>query len=161
MALVVRALMAHAGAGRISFQEDSPTTRAEAVIVMASAMYAPATYAGAGLLSRVVLTSSCPDPKSLVLDAPTNHPRAESRTSALDTPKTHASTVSTVSEARVVDTLTHSLIGTQARVADSQMTHIVLGSQARLADTRITHTSPFPRLGWWILVMRQLFHRLG
>ncbi len=100
---------------------------------------APATYAGAGLLFRVMVTSSGPDPKRLVLDAPTNHPRVESMTSALDSPKTRASTVSTFSEARVVDTLTHSLIGTQARVADSRMTHTVLSSQSRLADTRITH----------------------
>ncbi len=70
MALDVKALMAHAGAGRIAFQVDSPTTRAEAVIVMASTMYAPETYAGAGLLSRVVVTSSGSDPKRLVLDAP-------------------------------------------------------------------------------------------
>ena len=79
------------------------------------------------MLSRVVLTSSGSDPKRLVLDAPTNHPGVESRTSASDSPKTRASTVSTVSEVRVVDTLTHSLIGTQARVADSRMTLTVLG----------------------------------
>ncbi len=62
MALDVETLTTYAGAGRIAFQVDSPTTRAEAVIVMASAMYAPATYAGADLLSRVVVTSSCSDP---------------------------------------------------------------------------------------------------
>jgi hypothetical protein len=35
MALVVDALIAHAGAGRIAFPVESPTTRAEAVISMA------------------------------------------------------------------------------------------------------------------------------
>ncbi len=71
MALDVETLMVHAGAGRIASKVDSPTTRAEAVILMASAMYAPATYAGADFLSRVVVTSSGSDPKRLVLDAPT------------------------------------------------------------------------------------------
>ncbi len=102
VALDVEALTAHAGAGRIAFQVDFPTTRAEAVILMASAMYAPATYAGADLLSRVVVTSDS-DPKKLVFDAPTKYPRAESMTSSLDSPKTHASINS---QARVVDTLT-------------------------------------------------------
>ncbi len=37
VALDVDALMAHAGAGRIAFQKDSPTTRSETVILMASA----------------------------------------------------------------------------------------------------------------------------
>jgi uncharacterized SAM-dependent methyltransferase len=112
--------MAHAspiaGAGRIAFQVDYSTTRAESVILMASAMYVPATYAGADLLSRGVVTSSSSDPKRLVLDALTNHPRAKSMTSVLDTPKTHASILS---QAMVVDTLTHSLIDTHATVADS------------------------------------------
>jgi hypothetical protein len=82
---------------------------------MAKAMYAPATYAEADLLFRVVVTISCSDPERSVFDAPTNHPRVESMTSTLASPKTRASTVS---QARVVNTLTHSLIGTQARVAD-------------------------------------------
>ncbi len=102
------ALIAHAGAGRIVFQVGPPTTRAEAVISKAPAMYAPTTFA-ADLLSRVVVTSFGSDPSRLVLDAPTNHPSAESMKSALDTPKTRASIVS---KALVVDTLTHSLIGT-------------------------------------------------
>ena len=77
VALDVAALMAHAGADRIAFQVDSPTTRAEAVILKASAMYAPATYVGADLLSRVVVTSSGSDPERLVFDAPRNRPRVE------------------------------------------------------------------------------------
>ncbi len=66
MALDVEALMARAGDGRIAFQVDFSTTHAEAVIFLASAIYAPATYAGAYLLSRVVVTSSGSDPKRLV-----------------------------------------------------------------------------------------------
>jgi hypothetical protein len=88
MALDVEALMAHAGAGRIAFQVDSPTTRAEAVILMASAMYAPATYAGANLLSKVMVASGS-DSKMFVFDTQLNHPRAESMTLALDTLETH------------------------------------------------------------------------
>ncbi len=83
-------------------------------------MYAPATNAEADLLFRVVETIL-----RLVFDASTNHSRDVSIELALHTPKTHASTGS---HARIVDTLIHSLIGTQARVADSWMVYVVLGS---------------------------------
>ena len=63
MALVAEALMDHARAGRIAFQVDSPTTRAEREISIASAVLA--TYAGADVLSRVVVTSSGSDPDSM------------------------------------------------------------------------------------------------
>ncbi len=58
---------------------------------------------------------------------------------ALDSPKTRASTVS---QARVVNDF-DPLIDwhTGPRVADSRMTHTVLGSQARLADTGMMHAS--------------------
>ncbi len=80
MVLYIETLMAHMGAGRIAFQVDSPMTRAEAVISMALAMYAPATYTVADLLSRVVVTISGSDPKRFVFDALTNHPKEHSMT---------------------------------------------------------------------------------
>ncbi len=71
-----------------------------------------------------------------MLDPPANDFEADVMTLVLDTPTIHASLVS---QARVVDTLIHSLVGTQASVADSLMTRAILGPQARVVDTRITH----------------------
>ncbi len=76
MAVVVEDLMDHARAGRIAFQEDSSTFRAVALISIASAMHALAIYAGADLLSRLVVTSSGSNQQMLVLGAPTNHFKA-------------------------------------------------------------------------------------
>ncbi len=51
MALAVDALTDHEKAELITLQVDDPTTRAKAVISIASEMDAPATYAGADLHS--------------------------------------------------------------------------------------------------------------
>jgi hypothetical protein len=55
-----------------------------------------------------MVISSGSDPKRFVFDAPTNHQRADSMKSELDTPKTHASTI------------------TQARVVDSELSEIMI-----------------------------------
>ncbi len=97
------------GAG--PFEVDAPMTRAEAVISMASAIDTSATFAEAEFCSRVVdfgVTSSCSDSKVLKFDAPTNHSGADSMILAFNNPTIYASFVS---QAWIVDTLTHSFVG--------------------------------------------------
>lgn len=100
------------------------------------------------MMVDVCMSSSDSVPKVLLVvefDAPINHLGADSMASVSDTQTVHASTVS---QARVVD---HSMIGTQARVANFRITRAVLGSQARVVDTQIIHALTVSQARYWTL----------